>query len=48
MNGYDINHIKKISRVVYVPIKFLGGAGNLNDIKLLWEIDPSVGAEAGS
>ncbi len=48
MNGYDIKHIKKISQVVKVPITFLGGAGNLNDIKLLWETDPSIGAAAGS
>jgi len=48
MNGYDISLIRKISKIVKVPLTFLGGAGNLNDIKVLWKTDSSLGAAAGS
>ena len=48
MNGYDLNLFKKVSKNSKVPVTMLGGAGNLEDIQKLVNVNPIVGAAAGS
>ncbi len=48
MKGYDKKLVTSISERTNIPLTFLGGAGKLEDIKSLWEIDPTLGAAAGS
>ena len=48
MTGYDMRLNEKMRNVLDLPITFLGGAGNLDDIRgLIKEFGP-VGAAAGS
>ena len=48
MNGYNKKLVESISTRTNIPLTFLGGAGKLDHIKNLWEIDKTVGAAAGS
>ena len=48
MNGYNKKLVESISTRTNIPLTFLGGAGKLDHIKSLWEIDKTVGAAAGS
>lgn len=46
--GYDLDLAKTLKRAIHIPITFLGGAGALQDIRLLVETCGIVGAAAGS
>jgi hypothetical protein len=48
MTGYDFNLVDMVRELTDVPITALGGASNLNDIKLLIERYKIIGAAAGS
>ena len=48
LKGYDINLIHKVYGQLKIPITILGGAGNLQHIKKLFENYPIVGAGVGS
>ena len=48
MQGYDLVFAKKVSEKLDIPLTFLGGAGNLEHIKDLWNIDSTIAAAAGS
>jgi cyclase len=48
MTGYDFNLIDMIRDLTDVPITALGGAGSLDDIKLLIDRYKIIGAAAGS
>jgi len=48
MKGYDIGLIEKIRPSISVPLTVIGGAGSLNDIRLLINKFGIVGAAAGS
>jgi cyclase len=48
MEGYDINIIEKIRRVVTTPLTVLGGAGSLNDLKKVIQKFGIIGVAAGS
>ena len=48
MNGYDIPFLRKIKDSVTVPITALGGAGNLEHVKDLFDELGTMGAAAGS
>lgn len=48
MQGYDMDFAKKIMELVSIPMTFLGGAGSLSDIHLLYSTLGIVGAAAGS
>ena len=43
-----LNLFKKVSKNSKVPVTMLGGAGNLEDIQKLVNVNPIVGAAAGS
>jgi imidazole glycerol-phosphate synthase subunit HisF len=48
MGGYDLVLAQKLRDSVNVPISIMGGAGNLQDMKQLFNICGVVGAVAGS
>tara|TARA_B100001248_G_scaffold89409_1_gene65968 strand:+ start:20246 stop:21022 length:777 start_codon:yes stop_codon:yes gene_type:complete len=48
MRGYDLKLAKKASNIIDLPITFLGGAKDLNDMKILFNTAGIVGAAAGS
>ena len=48
MKGYDLNLIEKIKPLINVPMTVLGGAGSLDDIKILVEKFGILGCAAGS
>ena len=48
MQGYDLELAGQFKQVLNVPITYLGGAGSLEDIKLLISNLGVVGAAAGS
>lgn len=48
MTGYDMKLNEKMRDLLDLPITFLGGAGNLNDIRQLIDAFGPVGAAAGS
>ncbi len=48
MEGYDLSIINKIKNTVNIPVTALGGAGSLNDIKILINKFGTIGAAAGS
>ena len=47
-SGYDLILAKNLRNSVNVPISIMGGAGNLNDMKSLFNACGVVGAIAGS
>ena len=48
MDGYDLTLAKNLRDAVNVPISIMGGAGNLDDMKSLFNVCGVVGAIAGS
>jgi len=48
LSGYDLILAKNLRNAVNVPISIMGGAGNLNDMKSLFNVCGVVGAIAGS
>jgi len=48
MSGYDLVLAKNLRDAVNVPISIMGGAGNLNDMRSLFNTCGVVGAIAGS
>ena len=48
MSGYDLVLAKNLRNAVNVPISIMGGAGNLSDMKNLFNTCGAVGAIAGS
>lgn len=48
MNGYDIDTVERVREIFNGPITVLGGAGTMNDIKLLIDKFKIIGAAAGS
>ena len=48
MSGYDLVLAKNLRNAVNVPISIMGGAGNLSDMKNLFNTCGVVGAIAGS
>jgi len=48
MSGYDLVLAKDLRSAVNIPISLMGGAGNLNDMKSLFNVCGVVGAIAGS
>ena len=48
MNGYDIQLIRKISQAVRIPVVALGGAGNIEHLKLAYREGYANGLAAGS
>jgi len=48
MSGYDLILAKNLRDAVNVPISIMGGAGNLNDMRSLFNTCGVVGAIAGS
>ena len=47
-NGYDFDLIDPIREVVTTPLTILGGAGSLEDIRILYRKYGIIGAAAGS
>ena len=48
MLGYDMELAREVFPKINIPLTFLGGAGNLDDIKGLFEEFKIIGAGAGS
>jgi cyclase len=48
MQGYDLDLIKSLSRVVSIPVVALGGAGSLEHLKQAFENSYATGVAAGS
>jgi cyclase len=48
MKGYDLSLIDNVREKITIPMTVLGGAGNLSDIKSLFEQHKIIGACAGS
>ena len=48
MNGYDMDLVNEVTEDIKLPFTILGGAGNLNDIKLLTQKHHPCGASASS
>lgn len=48
MAGYDLDLAKKLYKNTKIPLTILGGAGNLNDIRELFNSCKYIGASAGS
>lgn len=48
MNGYDFELISKIANVLTIPIIALGGAGNINDMKNMYQHQNINGLAGGS
>ena len=48
MDGYNLNLIKRVRKLVKIPLTILGGAGSLNDIKKVFDLNEIIGAAAGS
>ncbi len=48
MKGYDLNLVKKLKSLIDVPMTVLGGAGSLDDLKLLINNFGIIGCSAGS
>jgi len=48
MQGYDISLIKRVSESVRIPVVALGGAGDLNDLKIAVEKGYASAVAAGS
>jgi len=48
MKGYDFNLIKKLKKVIHIPLTVLGGAGSFDDISKLIHENGIIGAGAGS
>jgi cyclase len=47
MKGYDLELIKEISEAVRIPVVASGGAGNVDDMKMVIDVGASAAA-AGS
>jgi len=47
-NGYDLDLVKRCREAIHLPITVLGGVGSLDDIKVLVDCFPIIGAAAGS
>ena len=48
MNGYDLELVELVRKLIDVPLTVLGGAGSLNDFKNLFDRYTIIGAAAGS
>lgn len=48
MTGYDLKLIRSISEAITIPVVALGGAGNLNDLRLAYKEGLATGLAAGS
>jgi len=48
MKGYDFNLIKKLKKVIHIPLTVLGGAGSFDDISKLIHENGIIGAGAES
>ena len=48
MNGFNFDLINSTIEFANIPLTFIGGAGSLNDIKLLFKKFGLVGAGVGS
>ncbi len=48
LNGYDLELVDACRQNCTLPMTVLGGAGSVNDIKLLIDRNPVIGAAAGS
>jgi cyclase len=48
MKGYDLSLIHKVKEQISIPVTALGGAGSYEDIKILVNLHPIIGAAAGS
>lgn len=48
MKGYDLNLVEKLKSIINVPLTILGGAGSLEDIKILIEKFGIIGCSSGS
>ena len=48
MNGYDLDAIRQVSEKVSIPVVALGGAKELNDLKLAYSEAYASGVAAGS
>ena len=48
MSGYDFQLVNEVTRDINIPFTVLGGAGKLNDIKLLTQKFHPCGASASS
>lgn len=48
MQGYDLELVDRVRQAVSIPLTALGGAGSIEDIRLLVQRYPVIGAAAGS
>ena len=48
MNGYDMDLVSEVTKEINLPFTILGGAGNLNDVKLLTQKHHPCGVSASS
>jgi cyclase len=48
MKGYDLDLVEQIRQAIHLPLTVLGGAGSLQDVKMLINRYGIVGAAAGS
>lgn len=48
MQGYDIDLISRVRDAVTVPMTVLGGAGSLEDVRRIYDVQGLIGAAAGS
>ncbi len=48
MKGYDLDLIEQVRQAVHLPLTVLGGAGSLDDLKVLISRYGIIGAAAGS
>jgi cyclase len=48
LQGYDLDLVERVRQAISVPLTVLGGAGSLDDIRLLVQRHPVIGAAAGS
>ena len=46
--GYDLDLVERVRQAISVPLTVLGGAGSLDDIRVLVQRYPVIGAAAGS
>ena len=48
MTGYDLDMCNKVREITDLPLTFIGGAGNYDDLKKLVSSFKIIGAAAGS